>query len=102
MDVKLYCTETYIGVKKIFDRFPCLRPFVGGGLYLVNMYIDISYDDELKNGIGGWVGVGVYVALSKHLDVGLEGRWSYAKIDVFGMKLDTGGIHFNLLVGYHF
>ena len=101
-DVDVYCTETYLGIRKVLERFPSVRPFVGGGLYTVNMYVDISYDDEFDTGLGVWGEIGAYIALAKQVDIGLIWRWSKAKINVFGIKPDTGGIHFDLLIGYHF
>lgn len=102
MNVDVYCSEMYVGVKKVFNHFPSVKPFVGGGLYTVNVYVDISYDDEYDVGIGGWVGAGAYFMLLKHLDIGLEWKWSKAKVTIFDKDFDVGGNHFDLMIGYHF
>ena len=98
----LYCTETYLGIKKVFNNCYPIKPFFGGGIYTVNIYADISYDHDRAYGIGGWIGAGAYHPLTKHLNIGFEWRWSKAKISLFGIDLDIGGNHFNLLIGYHF
>jgi len=98
----LYSTEIYLGVKKIFELNSSVRPFVGAGIYTVSMYIHTSRDDEYDFGIGIWAGLGVYVMLSKHLDAGFSWKWSKAELNVFDQRVDAGGSHFNLMIGYHF
>jgi len=97
-----YSTESYLGVKKIFELNSSVRPFVGAGIYTVSMYIHTSRDDEYDFGIGIWAGLGVYVMLSKHLDAGFAWKWSKAELNVFDQHLDAGGNHFDLMIGYHF
>lgn len=101
-DTDIYCSETYIGIRKIFDSHSFIKPYLDGGLYSVNMYADISYDHEYDGAFGGWYGAGAYVTISKSWHLNLEWRRSKARVDLFDSHLDAGGDYFGLSIGYHF
>ena len=101
-DIDIYCSEMFVGVKKIFDWSASFRPFACGGVHTVDIYMDTSCDDEFDSGIGVWIGAGFYFALSKKTDIGLEWKWSKTKIEVFDTHTDAGGHYFSLLIGRHF
>ncbi len=102
-DVDVFASEMYIGAKKLFKPvFFCMAPFVSGGIYTINMYVDRARDDEYNLGVGAWAGAGVYYIVSKNLSVGFQWKWSKAELDVVDRRLDAGGNHFYLMVGHPF
>ena len=100
--VDFYCSEAYLGIKKIFNYFGSVRPFVGGGIHTISMYVDIPHDNEFNAGVGCWVGGGSYFMLSKHVQIAFEWKWSKAKLSIFDIKSDVGGNHFDFMIGYNF
>ncbi|HLP40369.1 MAG TPA: hypothetical protein VK465_02575 [Fibrobacteria bacterium] len=100
-------TELNAGVRKIFDmRFYSMRPFFGGGFG----YVTTGYEafDFRKSTVGAWSDGGVYWELERHFNIGAEFIWSWAKIpyevleEGGGSRLaDAGGLHFQMIVGYH-
>lgn len=105
--------ETYeltVGVRKIWDNNPVMRPFIGGGLARVEGWIKKEtrtfplielYDKDAA--IGVWLEGGVYWALGglSGLNLGLNARWSSAEVTLFGKDNDIGGIKYGALIGYH-
>jgi len=100
--LNLYATEMYVGIKKIFNLFPSVKPFAAAGICTVNMYVDATGDHEYDFGVGGWVGSGAYFMLSQRLNAGFEWKWSKAEVNIFDHNYNAGGNHFNLIAGYHF
>ncbi len=103
INVESRTSELNIGVRKIWDKSPQVRPFIGGGISFISgefewKTIGISEDDSA---MGFWLGGGVYWALSEHFNLGLELKSSYAEINLFGLDGNAGGGHFGLLIGYH-
>ena len=99
-----------VGVRKIFDfRLYSVRPFFGGGL----MYV-IS-DVEFRNGspdidgvyrdkkVGTWLSGGVYWEMGRHLNLGLQGLYTWARIrgSAFNGEQNHGGSHLAMILGYH-
>jgi len=101
-DTHIYCSETYIGIKKIFEDHPFVKPFLAGGLYSISMYADISYDSEYDGAIGCWYSAGACFAISEYWHLDLEWKRSRANMDLFDRHLDAGGEHVCFSVGYHF
>ena len=98
-------SELNIGVRKIWDQSPNVRPFIGGGLAFINaeakgsgLGVTVSDDDT---GTGIWIGGGVYWTLADHFNIGLEAKYSDAEVTIFGVDAEAGGTHFGVLVGYH-
>ena len=98
-------TELNIGVRKVWDNSMQVHPFIGGGLALIKAEIEgTALDTPLpKDKIGGgiWIGGGVYWTLSQHLNLGLNLRWSKAKLSRAFQQIDVGGKHAGLTLGYH-
>lgn len=97
--------ELNIGLRKIWQVFGNVRPFIGGGLGVVNaeitthmLGVEVSDDDYAY---GAWADVGFYVTLKEHLNLGLDARWSKYRVDLLDINGDAGGWHFGGLVGYH-
>jgi hypothetical protein len=98
-------SELSFGIKKIWDHFPSVRPFLGGGIALISaeikgraLGVTVSDDD---NTIGIWIGGGVYWTLAEHFNIGFDLRWSKAEVTLFGVDGEAGGTHAGLLLGYH-
>lgn len=104
-DFEAETSELSFGIKKIWDHFAHVRPFLGGGIALIRadvkgraLGVTVSDDD---NTIGIWIGGGVYWTLAEHFNIGLDLRWSKAEVTSFGVDIEAGGAHVGLLVGYH-
>jgi hypothetical protein len=103
--VEAQTIELNIGVRKIWENFTYVRPFIGGGLAFIGAEFEasapgesVSVDDE---GIGAWIDLGIYVTLSQQFNIGIDARWSKAEVDLFGVDGEAGGWHIGALVGYH-
>ena len=97
-------SELCFGVRKIWDHLPTVRPFIGGGIAVINaeaevraLGVSVSDDDA----IGIWVGGGVYWTLGEHFNIGFDLRWSKAEVTLFDVDGEAGGTHVGFLVGYH-
>lgn len=96
-------SELSLGIRKIFDQ-TSVRPYLGGGL----AFIDAKYEapdfsiSDSDNGIGLWVGGGVYVTLADHLNLGVDLRFSGAEVTLYDVDGAAGGAHLGVLLGYHF
>jgi len=104
-------TELDLGVRKIWGKK--LRPFFGGGLAFIKAEIELSdqFDSakDDKSRVGVWLGGGVFYQIAKHLNVGVDARFSatssgqeYAP-NTLELEPDTvpelGGFHLGALVG---
>jgi len=96
-------SELGVGVRKIWE-VGRTRPYVGGGIALVNAEIEadvpgpnISEDDE---GIGAWVGGGVFWRLGSRFNIGVAARFSKAEVTLFGEDVEAGGTHVGILLGW--
>ena len=99
--------ELDFGARKQWEKGNA-RPFLGGGLGWVKGElkassggVSISSDDS---SVGGWVDAGAFWRLGQRFNLGLEGRYSKAKIkpEVSGVTADVeaGGLHLGLLLGF--
>ena len=98
--------ELNLGVRKIWESFKYIRPFIGGGLAIINGRIESrtmggSAADQ-DTGFGIWVDTGLYVLLSNRFNIGMEGRWSKAEVDLFDREARVGGWHIGVILGLHF
>ena len=101
-DTDVYCTETCLGIKKTMNWYPGIKPYLAGGFSSVSMYVDITSDDDYDDAFGTWYGAGAGFMLTKDWRLSLGWRRSRAKLKLFGNRLDTGGDHFDLSIGYRF
>ena len=70
-------SEFNVGVRKIWERFAYVRPFIGGGLSFIHREFSVeasfqnkfTYDDDAA---GLWFGGGVYWTLAGHFNIGLK------------------------------
>lgn len=98
-------TELNFGVRKIWDNFSFVRPFIGGGIAFINaevkgtaLGVSVSDDDT---GVGVWFDGGVYFNLTEHFNLGWDVRWSKAEVTLFNIDGEAGGWHLGMLIGYH-
>lgn len=97
--------ELDLGIRKVFDEMGIIKPFVGGGLAIINGEVKATAfglsANEDDTGFGFWLDGGVYFTLAQHFNIGAEIRYSKADITIAGVDGDAGGLHFGLLLGYH-
>lgn len=101
IDFESRTSELNVGVRKIWDKSPQVRPFIGGGVsFITGEFEGLNISDD-DSSMGFWLGGGVYWALSEHFNLGLELKVSFAEVTIFDVDVDAGGGHFGLLIGYH-
>ena len=99
IDVSVY--ELNLGVRKFWEKGKA-RPFVGGGLALVDLELKQApsmlptNDDQ---GVGLWVGGGAFWRLGPGFNIGVEARISRAEVDLPGLD-EGGGNHLGLILGW--
>jgi hypothetical protein len=98
--------ELRAGIIKIWEPTPTIRPYIGGGLAMINAkieasdgYMGLSVDDQ---GVGGYANGGIYWILTKHLNLGFDLAYSRATLKLAGMDGEAGGGHASFFVGCHF
>lgn len=100
-------TEEYdIGVRKIWQPSQRTRPYIGGGLAL----LEVEYSEKLPftdkqsdtaEGTGYWYGGGIYFTLARHFNLGLDIRHSSVDVTLLGRSVDAGGTSTSLILGIH-
>lgn len=104
-NVESRITELDLGIRKIWEAPKHIRPFIGGGLAIINgeMKADslgVSVSDD-ETGYGMWAEIGAYLTLSERFNLGIDARWSKAEIDLFDREAKVGGWHIGALAGLH-
>lgn len=98
-------SELNVGVRKTWDGFPHVRPFIGGGVSFAKATIKASLLGVTARGSGSgtgvWLGGGAYWTLNEAFNIGFEFRSSSVKAEIAGADVAAGGGHFGLLLGYH-
>jgi hypothetical protein len=94
--------ELNLGVRKIFEPTPNIRPYVGGGLSLIraDVTVDGTSDDDMGAGI--WVGGGAYWHFANGFNVGVQADWTKADVTIGGVTGDAGGAQISVMGGYSF
>ncbi|VAW50117.1 hypothetical protein MNBD_GAMMA06-1839 [hydrothermal vent metagenome] len=105
ISIEAQTSELNLGVRKIWNTpNSSIRPYIGGGLALINAeigatgFIPVSDND---NGTGFWFGGGIYWTLNQSFNIGLDLRYSQADVTLFDESGDAGGTHAGLMLGYH-
>ena len=105
VDIEGSTAELCFGVRKIWDSFEHVRPFIGGGIAFIWAEVEgerwgfsVSDDDTAT---GYWIGGGVYWTLAEHFNIGFDVRWSKAEVTLFDVDGEAGGSHVGFLLGYH-
>jgi opacity protein-like surface antigen len=98
--------ETHLGARKIFTlENSSFRPYVGGGVALVNAILEnenagVTVDDD-DRAFGAWVGAGTYYAVTPSFNIGLDVRYSKAEVTLFDKEREAGGLNAGITAGYH-
>ncbi len=105
VDVDVNTIELDLGVRKFWQVWKKrLRPFAAGGLSIIKIQgekpVVVVGTDTDDFGVGGWVDGGILWQFHKRLSVGLEARWSSASAELFGNKVNAGGTHAGLILGW--
>ena len=99
--------EFNVGVRKVWRDLHRLHPFLGGGFSIVggSTTEDLGnqwyYQEENDSGFGYWVGGGFYWVLTERLHTGINAQYTWGEIKLFDKDLNAGGIHLNIIIGYH-
>ena len=101
-----YTAENQFGIRKTFElEGSIVRPYFGGGVTFVSAGIknktattSVKDDDE---GIGAWVGAGLYVGVTESFDIGFDVRYSEAEVTIFDQDLEAGGMRYAATASYH-
>ena len=96
----LFAPFGVITVRKMFGERK-VQPYVGGGLAYIDGEIEVSSVSVSYAGIGFWANGGVLFRIGSRFNLGIDVRYSDAEIEPLpGAKLDAGGTHVGLLVGF--
>lgn len=108
LEQNAYSAQIHLGVRKVFEiNDSAFKPYIGGGLALIHSELEQKdlvtsssrKQDDSAN--GGWFGVGTYVELSEHFQLGLDLRYSEADVTLFGKTRQAGGTQTAFTAGYH-
>lgn len=104
----LKTTTADLGVRYYIEEFNHFVPFIEGGLAVINIDGDVEQSgtrySESDTGVGGWLGAGLYYRFSESVNIGVDGRYNYASVNITprGISGNAGGFAFSVLAGYHF
>lgn len=106
---KASTSELRFGVKKIWDQTDVMRPYVGGGLAIIDAELKTSVGSRFQGvsvksddqGFGLWVSGGIYWTLFKRLNLGFSVGYSKATLNLFDIDAESGGAHGAFCIGYH-
>ena len=98
-------TEVHLGIRYIYEELQYLRPFIGVGPALMwATYEGSAYGYTVSDSdftLGFWLGGGAYVTLAEHLNLGIQTKYSYGKVELFDIDGEVGGWHVGGLIGFH-
>lgn len=103
-------TGTYefnLGLRKVWRNLPRFQPFLGGGASIVgggtneSFGVGSHYQEDSDSAYGYWVGMGFYWMMTETLHTGINAQYSWGTINLFDKDLNAGGIHLNVIIGYH-
>lgn len=104
--VEMTSEEYNLGVRKVWQASPRARPYLGGGIAL----LDVEYSEKPRfadeqtdsaDGTGYWYGGGIYFTLAGHFNIGLDVRHSAVDVTLLNRTVDAGGTSSSLIVGFH-
>jgi hypothetical protein len=120
IETEVSSVEINVGVRQVW-AIKRAHPYAGGGLAWIDLetrqFFQQQTDpggpvtgtilDDSDGGIGFWINFGFMYRVGRSLNVGADLRYSHADAALSAesvpgeIKLDSGGIHGLLLVGYH-
>ena len=103
--------ENFIGIRKIVEGDSKCNPYFGGGIARISAkvvgmgkYPNSGWDFELPDTDGSWgywIDGGIYWTFIKHFNLGFGGRYSHARVTLFGDTGNAGGGHLFGFAGFH-
>lgn len=93
--------ELDFGVKKIWGDHSRFRPFIAGGVAMIDFKSTMKGVSDNSNALGFWIEGGVYWTLINRFNLGLNARFSKAEAQLFDVEKELGGEHLGVLIGYH-
>lgn len=99
--------ERNLGLRRNFREDAALRYSVDAGLGHVSADLsgvnpDGKSERSTDQGIGAFLGAGVYFSIANTLNMGFHGRYTYHKVKLLEKVGNGSGLHLWGLVGYHF
>jgi hypothetical protein len=115
--------EFNLGVRKIWENAPHVRPYIGAGASYIRGYMQKTVNfygiesdlSDRSDGWGGYLEAGVYWEIVKHLNLGVGVAWSKANLKFSGdvidgdpdstrgsVTVDGGGFRGNFIIGFHY
>jgi len=98
-------TELSFGVMKIWDQYPTTRPFIGGGLSLIEADVEgtvfgfTASDDD--NSEAFYINGGVFWRIGERFNIGVDVRLLFGSdIDIAGVSADVDYEQFGLILGW--
>lgn len=78
------------------------RPYAAGGVAIgkATASLESASVTDSDSGVGGWVGGGFTFVLARHLDLGLNSRYSYIPVHIAGVHTNAGGARFGGTINY--
>ncbi|NNL75217.1 MAG: outer membrane beta-barrel protein [Desulfobacterales bacterium] len=106
-----YTAELNLGLKKIWSLPQTWNIYVAGGATVIYGGVEITREDNLNGdyrdtdneddvGFGYWGALGVYKTIKRHFNLGLDLRYSHAKIRLYHEDRNAGGFHVGLILGF--
>jgi hypothetical protein len=98
--------ELDLGARKLWTPIQSLHVFAGGGPSLMYAYLDnitpSGNGASRSTGQGFWLDAGIVWTLTQVFNLGVDGRYSYGTVRIFGIDRNAGGLHVGIFGGYHF
>jgi len=106
-----YTFEFNLGVKKIWEFVPSWKVSFAAGGTIIYGAVETTWEDNLDGyskhtekegdvGFGYWGAVASYKTIFRHLNVGIDVRYSNAEIELYHKDREAGGVHVGVMVGY--
>lgn len=102
-----HTTEFHLGIRKIFiNQYKKIQPYLEGGVSL--MYAEQEFEvnntaEKQDDGdTGVWFGAGMYYEINPSFTLGLDVRYSYGEVVLFGKERNAGGVYAGITGGYQF
>jgi hypothetical protein len=101
--------ELRLGLKKIWEPAMPIRPYVGGGLALINAKIKMTLTDGVNSvsisqddqAVGGYINGGIFWIIANKLNLGVDLGYSKASVKLYDIDVKAGGTHALFFIGYH-
>ncbi len=92
------------GIRKILDPFESVRPYAGVGVSyaMARILFPTANQDHTEAAFGVWGQAGIYWELGRHFNLGFEANYSWSSILIANIEANAGGLHFGMVLGFHY